>query len=497
MSPEIRAEQLASAPNELEPYEMRQRTHFSKGTGLKLALLAAALQVLAVMPARRKKVRVIPRRLAASLAFSVLFFAGASLSAGAGNTVAQLLESGDETQLSAESTTTSTEEAPAAEAPAEEADGDSLARAGGAPSSGAEESASEPAPAEQPAEPAAPVAPAAPAEDHSSDGNAWQARSGSDEEASHGHADLASNPGTVTLVRRDKPSKWVIRQNAFRRSAPPVIEPRPLAKTSDRDPEIYEPGVSATFWLYRRLPDPTPPSRRLKPQFAQQLSVAAKRARVDWALVLGVLRARGERGAVPATPAELRALSSRLARLGARRSPWSAALALEGRTAFADRAVALQHYNHAVGLRALVKGLQWAKPHLAKTVLNDSRISIYPGGRYDISGGKTDIRILVLLRYLAEAHGSLTVSSLTTGHRVYSRPGVVSAHMYGLAVDISALGGLSIMGNSAPGGLTEQGVRNILLLPSELQPRQVISLLGMGGPSFPMGNHDDHIHVGY
>jgi hypothetical protein len=28
-------------------------------------------------------------------------------------------------------------------------------------------------------------------------------------------------------------------------------------------------------------------------------------------------------------------------------------------------------------------------------------------------------------------------------------------------------------------------------------PRQVISLLGMGGPSFPMGDHHDHIHVGF
>jgi hypothetical protein len=25
----------------------------------------------------------------------------------------------------------------------------------------------------------------------------------------------------------------------------------------------------------------------------------------------------------------------------------------------------------------------------------------------------------------------------------------------------------------------------------------VISLLGLGGPSFPMANHHDHIHVGY
>jgi hypothetical protein len=25
----------------------------------------------------------------------------------------------------------------------------------------------------------------------------------------------------------------------------------------------------------------------------------------------------------------------------------------------------------------------------------------------------------------------------------------------------------------------------------------VISLLGLGGPSFPMADHDDHIHVGF
>jgi hypothetical protein len=32
---------------------------------------------------------------------------------------------------------------------------------------------------------------------------------------------------------------------------------------------------------------------------------------------------------------------------------------------------------------------------------------------------------------------------------------------------------------------------------AELQPQQVISLLGLGGPSFPLADHDDHLHVGY
>ena len=47
------------------------------------------------------------------------------------------------------------------------------------------------------------------------------------------------------------------------------------------------------------------------------------------------------------------------------------------------------------------------------------------------------------------------------------------------------------------GGTTEAAVRSVLLLPAELQPQQVISLLGLGGPSFPLANHADHIHVGY
>jgi hypothetical protein len=101
------------------------------------------------------------------------------------------------------------------------------------------------------------------------------------------------------------------------------------------------------------------------------------------------------------------------------------------------------------------------------------------------------------MEYLAEAHHQVTVSSLLSGHRLYARPGVVSAHIYGLAVDIAALDGTSIAGHQEPGGLTEKAVRNILLLPVELQPRQVISLLGLGGPSFPLADHGDHIHVGF
>ena len=198
--------------------------------------------------------------------------------------------------------------------------------------------------------------------------------------------------------------------------------------------------MAATVWLYRDLPDPTPPSRRLKPAFARQLARVSARNHVDWALALAVLRARGDRGAVPASGAQLRSLTKRLAHQGAKRDAWGSVLSLEGKTSFADRTIALKNLYRAVGLKALVKGFDWDKPRLEKQILNDKRITIYPGGRDDIANHRVNVRVLALIAYLAEAHGQVTVSCLISGHRLYARPGVISAHIYGLAADISDAG---------------------------------------------------------
>ena len=107
------------------------------------------------------------------------------------------------------------------------------------------------------------------------------------------------------------------------------------------------------------------------------------------------------------------------------------------------------------------------------------------------------MRVLALVGFLADTYGGVSVSCLESGHRLYARPGVVSAHIYGLAVDISAVGDTTILGHQDPGGITEETVRSILLLPAELRPRQVISLLGLGGPSFAQADHYNHIHVGF
>jgi hypothetical protein len=264
------------------------------------------------------------------------------------------------------------------------------------------------------------------------------------------------------------------------------------------DPEASMPGTSPVVWLNRAMPDPTPAAKRLTDAFAHDLTVTSKKAGANWALVLGVLRASGAEGKVPAGHATLRGLALRLANLKANgKDDHEAVFALTGDSMLADKAVALSHYDRAVGLWALVHGLEAAKPALTERVLSDSRIDIYVGGREDLANGKINVRVIALMAYMAETFNQVTVSCLLTGHRLYARPGVVSAHMYGLAVDFAAVGGTTIEGNQEPGGITEQAVRDILLLPSELQPKQVISLLGLGGASFPLPDHADHIHVGY
>jgi hypothetical protein len=438
-------------------------------------------------------------RLAASLASATLFFAGAALAPGAGNALV------DATPPDTTTGATTTEPIPPQKKPfapvpeepaADESAPEEPATAAPAP----EQPPAEEAPGavepvgsgEPPAEPA-PV----PATDPAAPSGAPAGT------APAPGAEIAVPLDTAGSEPDEKRAAPVPEAGGGRDgrvpAAPPSFTPRHRhdgEATRDIDREADTAGAFASLWLHRTLPDPTPPAKRLARAFARVLRVEAKRAGVQWSTLLGALRADGHDGRNPAGRSRLRGLANRLAaqKDGGERHAF---LALRGRTAYADRAQALARYNRAVGLRGLVIGLAASKERLIDLVLDDPRLDIYGGGRADIASGKTDVRILALLRYLAEAHAQVTVSSLTTGHRLYARPGVISAHVYGLAVDIAALAGQSILRNSQPGGVMEQGVRNILLLPAELRPRQLISLLGLGGPSFPMTDHHDHIHVGY
>ena len=255
-----------------------------------------------------------------------------------------------------------------------------------------------------------------------------------------------------------------------------------------------------------------PAARRLDAAFAKRLVRVSARAGVAWELTLAVLRVRGRDGTVPATTAQVRTLVRRLALAGAHTDPRGAVRRLAKakpsatelgprllahEPTFVERVVALAHYNKAAGRAGLVRGLGSVRKELARRVLGSPRLEIYPAGRLDIGRGVTDVRVLLLLSYLSSRYEKVTVTSLTAGHGFLTASGNVSAHSYGRAVDIAALNGTPILGHQEPGGLTEQALWRILLLPAELEPKELISLFAMGGPSFALADHADHVHAGY
>jgi hypothetical protein len=433
-------------------------------------------------PLERKRKR---GRIAKSATIVTLFFAGAAFTAGAGDVVATKLQ----------------EDACAEQAPAASAADEAACSAAAAAD-----------PAAAPAEPAEPATPAAPEEAPAPAEPAAEASASDDTEAAPDSVGArarskkgASGGGDTAGEAAGAPSRSSLAADdaepVLRPAAPAPRVPLKEWQSAKKRPAAPMPEIEGNgtpvVWLNRALPDPTPPAKRLRGAFATNLMQHSKAAGADWALVLGVLRASGESGSKPATAQELTRLASRLSALGAEKDAWGAVLALDGHTAFADRAIALANYNRAIGLWALVHGLEAAKEAMTNRLLHDPQVSIYAAGRADLAEGRVDVRVVALIAYLREAFGQVTISSLISGHGLYARPGVVSAHIYGQAVDIAALAGINVFGHQQPGSVTERAVRAILLVPSELQPRQVISLLGLGGPSFPLANHDDHLHVGF
>jgi hypothetical protein len=167
---------------------------------------------------------------------------------------------------------------------------------------------------------------------------------------------------------------------------------------------------------------------------------------------------------------------------------------------------ALARYTAALGTDSVSAVISQSGSELAAKVLADHRIRL-ASGYGDVVSGRVDPRVLAVLLYLAETYGEVTVSCLISGHSRFvaqtsaekkaKAPRRESAHIYGRAVDISSIGGVQVIGNQQPGGIVDRAVRQILSLPAGLQPRQVISLLDLSGPSFRLPDHGDHLHIGY
>ena len=274
------------------------------------------------------------------------------------------------------------------------------------------------------------------------------------------------------------------------------------------------------FYVHATSTPPLPKLKTIDHDLALRISTIAKEGHVHWALLAAVARVESRLGAakgpiagrkLPAVPAgegdQLRALAAYLHDHGASRNLSSKAThealkAYFGSDKSATRVGALAAFYGALGLGRMQHGIGWHGMQLRKRVLHDTRLHIYPGGRADIRGRRVDPRVLITVEYLANATGSVRVSSLVSGHRLFTASGGVSAHVYGRAVDVTAVGGVRIKHHQGPGSVTERTVRLLLLLPQRMRPRQVVSLMDVDGPtgnhgSFALPDHSDRIQIGY
>ena len=161
------------------------------------------------------------------------------------------------------------------------------------------------------------------------------------------------------------------------------------------------------------------------------------------------------------------------------------------------RAIGLNPLVGKAGDRTIGQILLMSKEELEQYVLRRKTIDIYEGGRQDISAGQIDRRVLSLLAFLDSEGLHPTVTSMISGHGFLTSSGNVSEHTTGTAVDIAAINGKSMISNNKPGGLMEDAVRKIMTLQGVLEPHQIISLFDIGGATMAMGDHADHIHVGF
>jgi hypothetical protein len=224
-----------------------------------------------------------------------------------------------------------------------------------------------------------------------------------------------------------------------------VLEDRPEPVVFRPPPEARPlPGPEEWSWPAGRPSGELP----LSPTFRRRLERAAQRARVDPALVRAAIRARRGGGSPNL---------DRIARRLRGPDPWLAFIALEGRTGYADRALALARYYRA-GRRP------------------DPRVQLPPGAGAQIESGLVDRRLTALLGYLARTMGEVRVTSVAEPRLDLAAP-LARAHLEGRAVAVD------VDGENERGTRLQRAIRELLLLPPELQPRRLVSVLRLGRPA--------------
>jgi hypothetical protein len=273
--------------------------------------------------------------------------------------------------------------------------------------------------------------------------------------------------------------------------------------------DIHAIGISALALLQLQRassllppPAPLPDIRELDVRELTQLHNVAKRTRVSWTVLASAQRLGLRKGqSLTAAGKWLRSHGA----TGNAAKPFASEKALAayfGSKDAGERAAALAAYYWAVGATGVTRGLADASVTLGTELLAAKQVSVYAAGRADLQLNRIDPRVEMVIRYLQASFGSVNVSSLISGHGAFTTSGNVSAHIFGRAVDISAVGDTSILGHQGPQSVTERAVRLLLMLPGDVAPRQIISLMDLDGTtgnagSFALPDHADHIHIGY
>ena len=139
-----------------------------------------------------------------------------------------------------------------------------------------------------------------------------------------------------------------------------------------------------------------------------------------------------------------------------------------------------------------------SKSQIQRQVLADPMIEIYSCGREDVATGQIDRRVMAMLEYLAAARLPADAHLAQVRPQHPTPPPATSAPTRPATPSTSPRStALPILGNQGRGSITEAVIQELLKLQGTMAPAQVISLMEMGGPTFAMSDHADHIHVGY
>jgi murein DD-endopeptidase MepM/ murein hydrolase activator NlpD len=142
--------------------------------------------------------------------------------------------------------------------------------------------------------------------------------------------------------------------------------------------------------------------------------------------------------------------------------------------------------------------LLMSKEQLERRVLANPGLELAACDRDYVRDGQIDRRLLAIMEYLTARGYDLTITSMLCGRESsITSSGNVSHHSFGNAIDIALINGQPVLGNQGPGSQSYSLVRDTLTLQGTMLPDQVISLMDLGGPSFAMSDHHDHVHIGY